>query len=87
MAGNKKTTDKATKGGEKAPKGGDKSTKIKTSNSKEDKSADASGSKLKPATSINVRHILVSLPHLLHPYDRMLIYSCSARNIPRRKKP
>ncbi|MCJ1244180.1 Peptidyl-prolyl cis-trans isomerase pin4 [Trapelia coarctata] len=51
MAGNKKTIDKAAKGGDKAAKG-------KASSSKDDKSGDASGGKLKPATSINVRHIL-----------------------------
>ncbi|MCJ1432209.1 Peptidyl-prolyl cis-trans isomerase pin4 [Xylographa pallens] len=53
MAGSKKTNDKTAKAGDKGAKskGG--------SSSKEDKSADASGGgKLKPATSINVLHIL-----------------------------
>ncbi|MCJ1479752.1 Peptidyl-prolyl cis-trans isomerase pin4 [Lambiella insularis] len=50
MAG-KKTSDKPSKPG-------DKATKSKASSSKEHKSSDASAGKLKPATSINVRHIL-----------------------------
>jgi len=65
MAGNKKTSDKAAKGADKPPKGGEKAAKGKVSSSKEDKSRDASEGKLKPATSINVRHILVSR-HISH---------------------
>ncbi|MCJ1305518.1 Peptidyl-prolyl cis-trans isomerase pin4 [Hypocenomyce scalaris] len=52
MAGNKKTEGKASKGGDKS------SSKGKGSSSKDDKAGDASSSKLKPATSINTRHIL-----------------------------
>ena len=72
MAGNKKTTDKAAKGGDKASKAGDKAARSKASSSKDDKSGDASGSKLKPATSINVRHILVSQHSLPHCHSHML---------------
>ena len=57
MAGNKKTTDKATKGGEKSTAKG---------KGKENKAGEASGGKLKAATSINVRHILVSQNLAIH---------------------
>lgn len=53
MAGNKKTDGKASKAGDK------NSSKGKGGSSKDDKAGDASSSKLKPATSINTRHILV----------------------------
>ncbi|MCJ1412658.1 Peptidyl-prolyl cis-trans isomerase pin4 [Ptychographa xylographoides] len=51
MAGSKKPADKGAKGV-------DKTTKAKGSSSTNDKAGDAGGGKLKPATSINVRHIL-----------------------------
>ena len=59
MAGNKKTNDKSAKGGEKpAAKG----------KGKEDKAGEASAGKLKAATSINVRHILVRILQSFYHY-------------------
>ncbi|KAI4126462.1 MAG: hypothetical protein LQ347_004968 [Umbilicaria vellea] len=52
MAGNKKTDGKACKAVDK------NGSKGKGGSNKDDKAGDASSSKLKPATSINTRHIL-----------------------------
>lgn len=56
MGGKNKTTEKSSKSS------GDKTSKGKGSGSKDDKAAESNNSKLKPATAINARHILVCLP-------------------------
>ena len=66
MAGNKKTVEKL----DKSSKGTNKPTaKGKGKEGKEDKLEESSGGKLKAATSINARHILVGrrgVPLFLH---------------------
>ena len=73
-----------------AAKGGDKSKdKGKSSASKDDSSAGAS--KLKAATAINTRHILVQPPHPLPAIPTCMARHAdshsSAKNMPRKKKP
>lgn len=69
MAGNKRTDGKASKAGDKS------SSKSKGGSNKDDKAGDASSSKLKPATSINTRHILVHPISWIH-LRSMLTKTC-----------
>ena len=66
MAGNKKNADKSDKSSKDTNKSASKGK------GKEDKSGESSGGKLKAATSINVRHILVSWSGIPQPFTLLI---------------
>ena len=80
MAGNKKADTKASKAGDKT------SSNAKGGSKKDDKAGDASSSKLKPATSINTRHILVHIVFYILFEHHIDSGSASARSIQRKRR-